>query len=143
MFLVKGVLKICSKFTTEHSCQNGISIKLESNFIKITTPHGWSPINLLHIFRTPFTKNTYGRILYLLCLSIGSLLSQSLFIITVSRHSKSDEHFNANTFFSKFDNTLYIILDRKSNSLSLLVNSLSLPMKKQRHFVCLSHPRLE
>ena len=27
MFLVKGVLKICSKFTGEHSCRSVISIK--------------------------------------------------------------------------------------------------------------------
>ena len=28
VFLGKGVLKICSKFTGEHPCQNAISIKL-------------------------------------------------------------------------------------------------------------------
>ena len=32
----KGVLKICSKFTGEHSCRNVISITLQSNFIEIT-----------------------------------------------------------------------------------------------------------
>ena len=31
-----------------------------SNFIKITLRYGCSPVNLLHIFRTPFTKNTTG-----------------------------------------------------------------------------------
>ena len=31
MFLRKGVLKICSKFTGEHPCQSVISIKLQSN----------------------------------------------------------------------------------------------------------------
>ena len=30
----------------------------KSNFIEITLWHGWSPVNLLHIFRTPFSKNT-------------------------------------------------------------------------------------
>ena len=30
-----------------------ISIKLQSNFIEITLGHGFSPVNLLHIFRTP------------------------------------------------------------------------------------------
>ena len=30
VFLVKGVLKICSKFTGEHPCRNVISIKLQS-----------------------------------------------------------------------------------------------------------------
>ena len=30
VFLEKGVLKICSKFTEEHPCQSAISIKLQS-----------------------------------------------------------------------------------------------------------------
>ena len=30
------------------------------NFIEITLRHGCSPVNLWHIFRTPFCKNTYG-----------------------------------------------------------------------------------
>ena len=34
-----------------------------SNFIEITLRHGCFPINLLHIFRTPFPKNTFGRLL--------------------------------------------------------------------------------
>ena len=51
VFLGKGVLKICSKLTGEHSCQSEISIKLLCN---------------LHIFRTPFPKNTFsGLLLYL------------------------------------------------------------------------------
>ena len=53
MFLRKGVLKICSKFTGEHPCRSVISIKLPCNFIKIALRHGCSPLNLLHIFRTP------------------------------------------------------------------------------------------
>ena len=32
--------------------------KVASNFIEITLRHGCAPINLLHIFRTPFPKNT-------------------------------------------------------------------------------------
>ena len=31
---------------------------LQSNFIEITFWHVCSPVNLLHIFRTPFLKNT-------------------------------------------------------------------------------------
>ena len=42
VFLGKGVLKIYSKF------------------IEITLRYGCSPVNLLHIFRTPFPKNTFG-----------------------------------------------------------------------------------
>ena len=30
------------------------------NFIEITLPHGCSHVNLLHIFRTPFYRNTSG-----------------------------------------------------------------------------------
>ena len=63
VFLEKVVLKICSKFTGEHPCESVVSIKLLCNFIEITLRHGCSPVNLLHIFRTPFTKNTSGRML--------------------------------------------------------------------------------
>ena len=50
VFLGKGVLKTFSKFTGEHPCQSVMSIKL----------HGCSPVNLLHILRTTFHKNTSG-----------------------------------------------------------------------------------
>ena len=63
MFLGKGILKICSKFTAEHPCQNVISVKLLCNFIEIALRQGCSPVNLLHIFRAPFLENTYGRLL--------------------------------------------------------------------------------
>ena len=56
LFLAKVVLKICSKFTGEHSCQSVISIKLLCNFTEITLWHGCSSVNLMHIFRTPFLK---------------------------------------------------------------------------------------
>ena len=49
MFLVKGALKICSKFTGEHPCRSVISIKLKGV--------------LKHIFITPFTKNTSEQLL--------------------------------------------------------------------------------
>ena len=51
-----------SKFTGEHPCRSVISIKLLCNFIEITFWHGCSPVNLLYIFRTPFLKNTFGRL---------------------------------------------------------------------------------
>ena len=63
VFLVKGVLKISTKFTGEHPCQSVIPIKLQSNSTEITFRHRCSPVNSLHIFRTPFTKNTSGRLL--------------------------------------------------------------------------------
>ena len=49
VFLEKGVLKICSKFTGEHPCRSAISI-----IIEITLRHGFSPVNLMifseHLF---------------------------------------------------------------------------------------------
>ena len=36
---------------------------MQSKFIEITLRDGCSPVNLLHIFRTPFPKNTSGRLL--------------------------------------------------------------------------------
>ena len=63
VFLRKGILKICSKFTGEHPCQSVISIKLQSSFIEIALRHGCSPVNTLHIFRTPFPRNTSGCVL--------------------------------------------------------------------------------
>ena len=80
MFLRKGILKICSKFTTEHPYRSVISMKLHSNFIEITFLHGCSPVNLLHIFRTLFHKNTSSGLLVFLipmdCLSINSRIIQ-------------------------------------------------------------------
>ena len=63
MFLGKGVLKICSKFTPEHPCRSVISIKLHSNFIEIILGHACFPVTLLHIFSTHFYKNTSGELL--------------------------------------------------------------------------------
>ena len=65
MFLRKGVLKICSKFTGEHPCPSAISIKFQSNFIEIALQHGNCPVNLLHISRIPFPRNTSGWLLLL------------------------------------------------------------------------------
>ena len=63
VFLGKGVLKICSKFTGEHPCRSAISIKLLFNFIEISLRHECFPINLLHIFRTHFSRNSFGWLL--------------------------------------------------------------------------------
>ena len=58
VFLEKSVLRICSKFTREHPCQSVILINLLCNFIEIALWHGCSLVNLLHIFRTPFPRNS-------------------------------------------------------------------------------------
>ena len=61
VYLRKGVLKIYSKFTGEHPSRSAISIKLQS--ILFALWHGCSPVNLLHIFRIPFPRNTSGWLL--------------------------------------------------------------------------------
>ena len=61
-----------------------------SNFIEIALRHGCSPVNLLHIFRTLFPKNTSeGLLLYIfLCKNdlfvkvIFPMIIRSLFVIT-------------------------------------------------------------
>ena len=70
VFLRKGVLKICGKFIGEHPCPSLISIKLQSNFIEITLRHGCFPVNLLHIVRTPYPRNTFGWLLILIVVFI-------------------------------------------------------------------------
>ena len=55
VLLGKGALKISSKFPGEHPCRSVVSRKLLCNFIEITLQHGCSPVNWLHIFRTPFS----------------------------------------------------------------------------------------
>ena len=73
VFLVKRVLRRCSKFTGQHPWRSMISIKLQSNFIEITLRYGCSPVNLLHVFRTLFSKNTF-RWLHLYFLTARKLL---------------------------------------------------------------------
>ena len=63
VFLEKGVLKICSKFTGEHQCRSAISIKLQNNFIEITPRHGCSTVNLLQFLRTPLLESTSDGLL--------------------------------------------------------------------------------
>ena len=65
MFLGNGVLKICNKYTVEHPCPSVISIKLLRKFIEITLQDECFLVNLLHIFRTLFLKNTSGELLIL------------------------------------------------------------------------------
>ena len=83
MFLGKGVLKICSKFTGEHPCQSVISIKLRWSFIGVALRCGRSPVNFLHIFRTSFPKNTCEGLLvivfYALFVRIHFLFSTDLY----------------------------------------------------------------
>ena len=87
MFLRKSVLKICSKFTGERPCRSAISIKLQNNFIAITPRHRFSPVNLLHIFRTPFLRNTLAWLL----LKIHKFWCGSC---NVTYYDKTERHLN-------------------------------------------------
>ena len=40
-----------------------VTTELQGNFTEIALRHGCSPINLLHIFGTPFLKNTFELLL--------------------------------------------------------------------------------
>ena len=96
VFYEKVILKICSQFTGEQPCRSVISIKLLYNFVEITLRHGCSPVNLLHIFRTPFPGNTSGRLLLLIytvifcvrCIIIGITSKSIFFKCTNKSHKK-------------------------------------------------------
>ena len=61
IFLGKGVLKTCSKFTGEHPCRSVLC-----NFIEIILWHGCSLVNLLHIFRTPILNSLNTKVAIIL-----------------------------------------------------------------------------
>ena len=72
VFFGKIVRKICNRFTGEHPCRSVIQINLQSNLIKIALWQGCSPVNLLHIFRKPFPKNIFERLLLKFLASLTS-----------------------------------------------------------------------
>ena len=57
-----------------HAEWSAISIKLLYNFIEIALQNGCSPVNLLHIFRTPFVKNSPGRLLLTVKINTCSII---------------------------------------------------------------------
>ena len=99
VFLGKGVLKICSKFTTEHPCGSALSIKLLCNLIEITLRHECFPVNLLHNFRTPF-KRTLRRAAFGLGENVVLRLMECL-LPTVNYHIFMNNYF---TTFRLFNN---------------------------------------
>ena len=54
--------------------QENTHAEAQCNFIEIALWHGCSPVNLLHIFRTPFLKNSSGGLL----LNVGKENKKSL-----------------------------------------------------------------
>ena len=51
------------------------------NFIEITLRDGSHPVNLLHFFRTPFYKNTYGGLLLIKDVFIAPNSSYYIYLI--------------------------------------------------------------
>ena len=48
------ILRTEKKYSNSFSYCFWFHVSLKSNFIEIALQHGYSPVNLLHIFRTPF-----------------------------------------------------------------------------------------
>ena len=63
VLLGKVVLKICSRRTLMSKYDFD---KVEKQFFAITLRHGCYLVNLLHIFRTSFPKNTSGGLLLII-----------------------------------------------------------------------------
>ena len=61
------------------------------NFIEITLCLGCSPVNLLHIFRTPFLKNTSEWLLLILLEEINAASSKCVDLQNTSK--TQDEEF--------------------------------------------------
>ena len=78
VFLGRRVLKICSKFTGEHSCQSAIC-----NFIEVALHHECYPVNLLHILRTHFPKNSSKKLRFPLPLDSNGHINETGIIMTL------------------------------------------------------------
>ena len=74
------------------------------NFIEITFRHGCTPVNLLHAFRAPFSKNTSGRLL----LNSNKTYSKSHFVYLYI--TGGGLHFEASLDWWKMTGFLYHLL---------------------------------
>ena len=66
------------------NCLFDPQVVLGKGVLKITLRHGYSPVNLLHIFRTLFLKNTFGWLL----LDLESQSSKYDYLITLGNFNK-------------------------------------------------------
>ena len=68
-YLTEAVVQRCSlekvlwKYAANLQETTHAEVWFQSNFIEIALRHGCSPVNLLHIFRTPFPMNRSGWLL--------------------------------------------------------------------------------
>ena len=95
IILTEAVIQRCSEKMCSESMQqiyrrtsmlkwSVISIKLLSNFIEITLRHGCSRVNLLHVSRKPFTKNTYGWLLLTVLLMSTFQVKRQSFLTSIN-----------------------------------------------------------
>ena len=76
-FLGKGVLKIYSNFTGEYPRRSAIcKVGSARQFYWNHTSTWCSPVNLLHIFRTPFTKKIFEGLLLDMVLWISKCIQR-------------------------------------------------------------------
>ena len=111
--LVKDVPKICSKFILLRNCD----FNLQSNFIEITLRHGRSPVNLLHIFKTPLLTNTSSWLLLDIYLTWKNNLKSCHFC-----HHKSCHYidYTSNSFTPMLPNFL---VNKKNSNKGLSLNA--------------------
>ena len=69
--------------------------KVLYNFIEIALWHGCSSVNLLHIFRTPFLKNTSGQLplIFRTATSIKALVNLLHWLMNVFKHGRLQKSF--------------------------------------------------
>ena len=60
------------------------------NFVVFTLRHRCSPVNLVHPFRTPFPKNTFGGMLLDIISYVSILLPEK--VLTFTATQKISEH---------------------------------------------------
>ena len=60
----------CSETAPLAEISSKFAACLQSSFIEITLPHGCSHVDILHIFRSPFYKNTFEGLLLTLTLPV-------------------------------------------------------------------------
>ena len=70
--------------------------KVAKHINEITLRYGWSSVNLLHIFRTPFPKNTSGGLL--LKLKVVILLNTSQSILSKRREWQRYSAYHIDSF---------------------------------------------
>ena len=102
--------KVFWKHAAEHPCQSVISIKLICNFIEIALRHWCSPVNLLHIFRTSFSRNTSGGVYTLYMLPVLTWKKSKIFCVLILIQLHDD--FRKITWFLMPGNVISCVSER-------------------------------